>query len=287
MHATLELVGNNLANHNAIELAAGTDQVNATLRGKAHQIDGPLYQYWLTVTPAADAELSALSSSAYILLPGVVADNDEAPDPRPEASPADATTPEKPAPMRVSVSIPNAGQDAFLGPLSIGRPASLADCDNSRSDAPFYTPTRRACSLLQAKPQSDAIIFFLEHQARHGLVRLGGTECRERTVARIASSGQSLRFPIPPTRAGNGSKETYEWLVEPEIDTYYAVALTDARAARGLANHIDELPLRCSEVMRPGLQGAALQQWLDEFALLAAHSSQHFDWRGLQVKDVL
>ena len=88
LRATIELVGNNLANHDAIELAASTDQANAALRGKAHQIDGPLYQYWLTVTPADDNELSALSSSAYILLPGVVADTDGVPEPRPESPPA-------------------------------------------------------------------------------------------------------------------------------------------------------------------------------------------------------
>ena len=283
--ATIELVSNNLASHNAVELAARVEQANATLRGKAHQIDGPLYQYWLTVTPAADSELSALSSSAYILLPGVVADNGGASDPRPEVPPAAATAPEKPVPMKASVSIPNAGQDAFLGPLSITRAASLADCGRRNSAA--YTPTRRACSLLQARPQSDAIVFFLEHQAHHGLVRLGGYECRERTVARIASSGQPLRFPIAQTIVGNGAIETYEWFVQPDIDTYYAVALTDARAARSLANHLDRLPIRCSEAMRPGLTGAALQEWLDEFATLAAHSSRHFDWRGLQVKDVL
>ena len=288
LQATLELVGNNLANHNAIELAASDDQVNAMLRGKAHQIDGPLYQYWLTVTPAGDNELSALSSSAYILLPGVVADNDGAPDPRPEAPAAAATTPAKPVPMKVSVSIPNGGEEALLGPLSISSPANRADCGARNHAASIvYAPRGRLCSLLQAEPQSDAIVFFLEHQAQYGLVRLGGTECRERTVARIASSGRPMRFPIPHTTAGNGSTETLEWRVEPDIDTYYAVALTDARAARGIANHIDQLPLRCSEVMRPGLTGAALQEWLDEFAMLAAHSSQHFDWRGLQVKDVL
>ena len=138
-----------------------------------------------------------------------------------------------------------------------------------------------------AEPQSDAIVFFLEHQAKYGLVRLGGAECRERTLARVASSGQAMRFPIPRTTTGNDSRETVEWLVEPTINTYYAVALNDARAARSIANHIDALPLRCSAAMRPGLTGIELQAWLDEFALLAARSSQHFDWRGLQVKDVL
>lgn len=96
-----------------------------------------------------------------------------------------------------------------------------------------------------------------------------------------------MRFPIPRTTAGDGSAETYEWLVAPKLDTYYAIALTDARAARNIANHIDRLPMRCSDAVRPGLVDAELQEWLDEFALLAATSPRHFDWRALQVKDVL
>ena len=287
LDATIELVGNNLANHNAIELAAADAQVNAVLRGKAHRIDGPLYQYWLTVTPTDNNELSALSSSAYILLPGVVADASAAPDPRPEAPPAIAAAPVKPVPVRVSVSIPNAGHEAFLGPLSVASPASISECGGRTPAAsPVYARPQNACSVLQAEPQSDAIVFFLEHQANYGLVRLGGSECRERTVARVASSGRPMRFPIAPTTAGKGSTETYEWLVAPDLNTYYAIALTDARAARNIANHIDRLPLRCSEAVRQGLKGVELQDWLDQFALLAAHSSQHFDWRGLQVKDV-
>ena len=35
-----------------------------------------------------------------------------------------------------------------------------------------------------------------------------------------------------------------------------------------------------------GLSGADLQEWLDEFAMLAANAAQNFDWRALQVKDV-
>lgn len=288
LDSTIELVSNNLANHDAIELADDAEQVTARIRGKAHQIDGPLYQYWLTVTPASDSELSALSSSAYVLLPGHRLASDKPPQDQDVEMPVVTTAPQAPAPVRASVSIPNAGQDAMLGPLRIASPTDLSECGGrSIAKQANYLNARSACSVLQAEAQSDAIVFFLQHQANYGLVRLGGADCRERTVASIAMTGTPMRFPIPRTSAGDGSAETYEWLVTPNLDTYYAIALSEARAAREIANLIDRLPLRCADAVRPGLVGKALQVWLDEFAMLAARSSQHFDWRALQVKDVL
>ena len=289
LDGTIELVSNNLANHDAIELASDDGRMNARLRGKAHRIDGPLFQYWLTLTPTNDGdELSALSSSAYVLLPGyslAVEENDNVSGP--PVTSIDARTAAV-VPVKVSVSMPNSGSDALLGPLHIAAPIDLSECGGrTLVQRASFLPAQSACSMLQAESHADAIVFFLEHQANHGLVRLGGTECRERTAARIASSGSQMRFPVPRTSAGNGSTETYEWLLAPDIDTYYAVVLTNARAARGIANHIDRLPMRCSDAMRPGLEGIALQEWLDQFATLAAHSKRHFDWRALQVKDVL
>lgn len=285
---TVELVSNNLANHEAIELAAKDSAVNARLHGKAHRIDGPLFQYWLTVTPTGDSELSALSSSAYVLLPDYALAHSGVDENRRPPAPAVAIVPRQPTAAKMAVSIPNAGKDALLGPLKVAAPSSLSECGGrSIVRRTSYLQSRSACSVLQANPKSDAIVFFLQHQANHGLVRLGGAECRERTVASIASTGTPMRFPIPRTTAGDGSAETYEWLVAPELDTYYAIALTDARAARNIANHIDHLPMRCSDAVRPGLVDAELQEWLDEFALLAASSPRHFDWRALQVKDVL
>jgi hypothetical protein len=288
LDSTVELAGNNLAGHAAIELTEDDELGNAVLRGKAHRIDGSLFQYWLTVTPARDdAGLSTLSASAYVLMPGYGIDTEDTIDAtRPPAIDAAAALGNT-APARRSVSIPNAGQEALLGPLRIAVPADVSQCGNR--DGAGHATFRRAssvCSLLVTEPQSDAIVFFIGYQANHGLVRFGGGECRDRTAASVARSGRDMRFPIPRTIAGGGSKETYDWLLEPDLDTYYAIAMTDARAARGIANHIDRLPLRCSDAVRPGLKGTELQAWLNEFAYLAARSSQHFDWRALQVKDV-
>lgn len=252
----IELIGNNLANKNALALTSDASKTNAVLTGKAHRIDGVLFQYWLTVTPQDNVDdLAALSASAYIVLPD-----------------ADHVALQRERPT--TVSIPNAGEDAFIGPLQIAAPISGSDC-------------RSPCSLLRTRARVNSIVFFLQHQVSHGLVRLSGNECRTRTAARIARGGEALIFPIAKTSTANRDwSEIYDWQLAPELDTYYAVVVTDAEVARRVANLFDNLPLRCSSSMRPGLDGDALREWLSEFAVLAARASQHMDWRAISVRDL-
>ena len=270
----LEVIGNNLANRNALRLTTDIEQTNATLSGKAHQISDVLYQYWLTVTPNSDnEELTALSVSAYVVVP----------DARPlrgapaeaiERAPAMATVSTLQLQKPHAISIPNAGKDGLISPLRISAPQSGAEC---------FWP----CSLLQTRAHTDAIVFFLEHQANHGLVRLAGENCRQRTAARVARNGEVLQFPIAKTTTLSSNwSETYDWQVESQSDTYYAVVVTNSDVARRLANHIDSLPQRCSTSMRPGLKDSELKEWLSEFATITAKSSQHIDWRAIQVRDI-
>jgi len=272
LDGTVELIGNNLANRQALKLTNDKDQTNAVLSGKAHRIDDVLHQYWLTVTPEpGNDDLAALSVSAYIVLPNaepevLVADR----PPRHENPTTQKISYEKPH----AITIPNAGKDGLIGPLQIAAPLSSAEC---------VWP----CSMLQARANTDAIVFFLEHQANHGLVRLAGEDCRKRTVARIARTGHTLNFPIAKTSTDrNNWSETHEWPVESDTDTFFAVAATDADVARRIANHIDSLPIRCSTSMRPGLKGASLRVWLTEFASITARSREHIDWRAIQVRDI-
>jgi hypothetical protein len=272
LDGTVELIGNNLANRQALKLTSDMDKTNAVLSGKAHQIDGVLHQYWLTVTPQPDNDdLAALSVSAYVVIPHarsapLIADR----SPRSDAPALRKASYQK----SHAITIPNAGKDGVIGPLKIVAPLSSSEC---------FWP----CSMLQARANTDAIVFFLEHQANHGLVRLAGEDCRKRTVARVARTGDTLNFPIAKTSTDrNNWTETYEWAVESEMDTFFAVAATDADVARQIANHIDDLPIRCSTSLRPGLQGAELETWLTEFATITAGSREHIDWRAIQVRDI-
>ena len=273
LEGTVELISNNLANRQALTLSADEASSNALLSGKAHQIDGMLHQYWVTITPSGDSDdVAALSASAYIVLP---ADRTRPPVESPPAI-KPVSTAVRPKPPAPPVSIPNAGKDAMIGPLAIVSPPALADCGFS------------ACSMLETQARVDAIVFFLEHQANHGLVRLADAECRDRTSARIARSGKSVRFPIARTSTRQRDwNETYEWDLAPELDTYYAVVVSDAKLARRIANHMDKLPMRCSEALRPGLEDKQLQAWLNDLAMLTARAANNVDWRAIEVKNVL
>lgn len=268
LEGTVELISNNLANRQALTLSTDAGATNAILSGKAHRIDGVLHQYWVTVTPSRDTEeIAALSASAYIVLPG-----SSEPPARPPVVTTAATVQRAPPP----VSIPNAGKDALIGPLIITTPRTRSDCGMG------------VCSMLQTEARVDSIVFFLEHQANHGLVRLSDSDCRDRTAARVARSGEPLRFPIARTTTSSRDwSETYEWDLAPDLDTYYAVVVTDATVARRMANHMDRLPMRCTDALRPGLEDNELQAWLNDFAMLTAHAAQHVDWRAIEVRNVL
>jgi hypothetical protein len=228
-------------------------------------------------------DVMALSASAYVVLPpGELAE-----DPS-QQSGERRDSPEAPAPAMVS--IPNAGNNSLISPLRISSPSSFSDCQDGSValKAAAYMTAVRPCSLLQAEAREDAVVFFLQHQAGHGLVRLSGPECRARTAVRIARKGNPIRFPIAKTNTVRENwSETYDWLLAPDLDTYYAVVVSDAQLARRIANHMDELPVRCSVAIRPGFDGDELRDWLAEFAMITARSANSVDWRALRVNDVL
>jgi hypothetical protein len=284
LEGTVELISNNLAGRQALTLSNDDSRTNAVLSGKAHQIDGVLFQYWLTVTPQNDKDdVAALSASAYVILPDTQLSANPPTKPVKTLDTAVKVTP-------ASISVPNAGKDSLISPLRLSSPSSFAECQDGSVAVreASYMIGVRPCSLLQTEAQADSIVFFLQHQANHGLVRLAGSECRDRTTARIARKGDAISFPIARTNTARQNwSETFDWLLEPDLDTFYAVVITDAQIARRIANHIDELPLRCSASIRPGLKDDALREWLSDFAMITARSSKYVDWRAVKVKDVL
>jgi hypothetical protein len=107
-------------------------------------------------------------------------------------------------------------------------------------------------------------------------------------MATLVRAGDPLHFPVLYAHSLNSEAiETDTWYVRPLRDTYYAIAIADEKAARHMANHLDQLPIRCGASTRPGLTGQALQDWLHEFSLLAANYAQFIDWRAIELKDVL
>ena len=248
---TIELVSNNIAANDAIELTSDARTANAEISGKAHQIDDQLFQYWLTVTPnGKDSGLSSLSVSAYVLKP-------DARNARNAPTRIDRLGDghEYVVPVRTTVAMPNKQRGALIG---------------------------------QSSFSGDAVVFYIQNQPHFGLVRLDSGVCRDRTMALVVRAGDPIRFPVTYAHTFNSETiDTDKWYVTPLRDTYYAIAISDEKAARRIANHLDQLPIRCGASARRGLSGQALHEWLDEFAAISAASAQHIDWRAVEIKDLL
>ena len=284
LSGTVELIGNNLVRNRALEFTSERQHGNAILSGKAHHIDGNLYQYWVSVTPSGDNNLSTVSASAYVLVdrnePVALASEDR----RSHASES----------ARVqTVVIPGGQTRVLLGSLTITRPTDGAACPVSSDSS--YSATRLSndfrsrdrCSLLRATAYDDAVVFLLQHQTGYGLVRLGDSACRSRTTARLVTSGNTLRFPVAFLHDGRSIAVAGKtWPLEVHNDIYYAIAVADSGLARRLANHIDRLPLRCGGALRYGLQQAALGAWLRQLAEISAAARGTVEWRALEVEDL-
>lgn len=268
----VELVGNNLAQFSALSVAPGDESANAVIEGKAHRIDSDLFQYWVTVRPnAADSEQRALSASAYVRLPE-------------QFAMAELFTPS-------TDDVP--GNDGgFLASLEIVEIGEPHACRGNGIDRAAHRDMRSGlldadCYALSVQSENDAVVFFLNHQLNHGLVRLGDPSCLQSDTARIVKSKEQLRFALPVDALPSTEWAIGDsWPTNPQLDTFYAVAANSSKAARELSQHVRRLPKRCSASVRPGLEGPALRQWLDELARMIEKWQPAIDWRSIRVRNV-
>ena len=265
----VELVSNNLARYSTLQFSATDDRANSVIEGKAHPIDEDLYQYWITVQPKdPDSDLQALSASAYVRLP--------------EQFTIAAVSTFQPGPAWKS----NAN---FLASLRIVELQDLSLCaaKSISSRSPGYRRRGGDCFALAVRSTDDAVVFFLNHQLNNGLVRLADASCLQRASARIVRNNQQLQFALPPDSLPSAAWSAAEtWQLQPDLDTYYAVAAADTKAARALSQHIGQLPKRCSAPVRPGLEGIALRRWMEELKAIIEHWEPAIDWQTIRVKNI-
>jgi hypothetical protein len=251
-NTVIELVSNNLAAYRALQLTDDAGDANAAIEAKAHRVDDDLSQVWVTVRALnANDDLPDIGASAYVYMP------------RPFASAERIKTSQTDSATRSGTVLAN---------------LKLVELEDRRS-----CNSRSECYALQASSHSDAVVFFLNHQLNHGLVRLG--DCEQRATARVVRANDKVRFSLIKDSMGSGNWQAGDrWDLNPAKDSYYAIAASDARAARAIARHVERLPLRCSPSLRSGLQGDALQRWLDEFDAIAAHWASKVDWQVIRVE---
>ncbi len=270
----LELISNNLADYRAVQYSTTAANANAIIEGKAHRIDAELFQYWITITPVdANSAMPALSANAYIRIA--------------EKYSSAILEPE----VRISVAKGNSG---FLDILQIVELRNLQTCasgsnryQTTREFSRRYSYANHTCYALEVGSTADAVVFFLNHQLNHGLVRLSDASCSQKTSAKIARTNKQLRFPLPLESLPSSSWAVADsWRLHPDKDTYYVVAATDTNAARALAQHIERLPKRCSASVRPGLEAAELERWLGELAAITERWQSAIDWRSIRVRSI-
>ena len=78
------------------------------------------------------------------------------------------------------------------------------------------------------------MVFVLNHQQNNGLVRLDDGRCTYRTAARISRANEVITIALPTSLLRDSWLPEDEWRLEPDADTYYAIAVSDSRAARKL-----------------------------------------------------
>jgi hypothetical protein len=288
MNGVVELVSNNLAAYRALQVTQNTEQANATLSGKAHHVDDDLYQYWITITPTdSSSELKPLSVSAYVHLPGLYAGHERGSFEPSTGMQADTGTTRSPSPI--------ARSDADV--LSYIRIVQLRGSHTCTSGSvSIQKQIHRGSSLqdwlddcfaLQVRTKEDAVVFFLNHQLNHGLVRLSGRDCSPRTEARIARANEPVEYALPLlSLTRDASSPSSDWPMNPNADVYYAIAVSDSKAARALSRQLEQLPRRCSISVHPGLEGIQLENWMEDFSATIDQWQPHVDWQAIHVRNV-
>ena len=274
LDSVVELVSNNLSAYRALQVTPDDERANSLIEGKAHQIDGGLFQYWVTVKPKnADVDVPSLSTSVYILLP--------------QQYVAAIVEPE------IQRAIWKSEWDLLSSRRIVGldSQAQCAGPGASWNERRVYDAAERSgralCYALQVTARQDSVLFFLNHQVSRGLLRLAGRDCDARTHARIARQDEQVRLSLPMETIANVTwKPADGWNLSPDADTYIAIAVSDTIAARAIAAHLQRLPARCTESVRVGLEGASLRAWTRDLIAIIENWQTHIDWESVSVKNV-
>ncbi len=261
--ALTELVNNHLSGISTVRWSASPEDATAIVQGKAHRVDGDLHQYWLTVMPVdSSGELKPLSASVYVRMPEQY--------------------------MTASLDARAPPKSALFESLALVRQHNNA-CRTSKPHS-FRTNRVRGsiadCWALRIKTTDDAVVFVLHHQQNNGLVRLADDGCRDRPTARIARAEEGITFRLPTDLLRDEWRNEDTWRVEPDADTYYAIAISDSKAARDFAAHLAQLPERCTASVRPGYEGTALASWLNQLTAQFERWQSSVDWDAIRIKNV-
>ncbi len=264
--AVPKLVSHQVGGISSLRLTSSASAANAALNGALHPVAGDLHQYWLVLEPVGtQGDLQPLASSVYVELssqaPHVV---DNAPE-----MPVSTTT--------------------LLSDMRLVRLSGSPVCRQAGTTATLLSRSGERCAALRVTAADDAVVFILNHQQNLGLVRLDDDSCTIRPRPHVLRKGESLTVRVPDLVAIDDAtwSPVPGWTPAPGGEVYFAIATADGESAREISKHVATLPARCSDAVRPGLDGAALEHWLRGLRAVLKARSDDVAWRAVRTRAVL
>ena len=268
----LNLVRHQISGIGQLDVVGGSGNGNAELVSTSHSVDAGLSQYWIRLTPTdPDGDLRSIGASVYVHSA--------------QSTPAVAVTPARNAPV---------GSIASLRPGATEILSSVALVDGSRVGGCSYRSTStygrqsdgKACGALSLNTDVDAFVFVVNYQLHRGLVRVGAGSCLSRPAPELVRAGETTIVTLPENSVANDWTARDRWSSAPGTDAYYAIAVSNGRAARDIAAHVNALPARCSESVRAGLRGDALADWLRTLENQLSRWGSATDWRAIELQQL-
>jgi len=261
-----KLVSHQVGGISSLRLLAGAGAANSALTAALHPVDGRLYQYWLVLEPdAGSTDLQPLASSVYV-----------------EMNPPPASVASVDPVMPASTA-------ALLSDMRLVRLSGSPVCLDAGVSTSLLARGGVRCAALRVTAADDAVVFLLNHQQNLGLVRLADDRCAIRPRPYVLRRGESLTVRLPDLVAIDDAtwSSVSGWPLVPGGEVYFAIASADDDAAREIARHVSTLPARCSDAVRPGLDGAALTHWLYGLKDVLETRSAEVAWRAVRTRSVL
>lgn len=276
----LDLVRHQIGGLGQLDLIAGPGRDNAVLTSALHTVDAGLSQYWVRLTPTdAESELRSISASVYVdapmspngIMSGVTSDG----------MIADAAVEADQVPPITSL---RSGSTDILSSVALIQTTRGGECGYRDARAYGQRARQISCGALRLDTDVDAFVFVMNYQLQRGLVRVGPGDCSFRQAPEVVRAGETTIVSLPDSGIARDWTALDRWSSAPGTDAYYAVAVTNGRAAREIAAHVKKLPARCSESMRAGLRGPELATWLRTLEGQLARWGSATDWRAIELQ---
>lgn len=265
LRAIPELVGNYLGQSQTVQLTDDRDRANVILRGRLHSIDNRLHQFWLMVRPREGAQLPALDTDAYVQLDRVAVAH---------------------APTRdyQNIDAVQGSRADLISPLRIAgaQGTRCSEHGSSRERPPRSTRASTKelhdCVSVELDVYRRASVFLLHHPIDARSVELLPADCELGGGRAYRFSGPgTLRLPAPGPRAAESRGGS-------DLETFYALAVSDAQAAQKVEAHLNQLPANCMDWPRHSMSPREREAWLTELDVLVRGLGTRADWQAIRIR---